>query len=103
MFKLITMKKLTKKRIENLLPLSHTSKPDHDDVFAHYDLPNGVQLHGTIISFNEPCKLDTLYGLDDFLEITTKKELVKVIGMSYDELLQYVYDNDNDFDLSEWQ
>lgn len=95
--------KLTKEIIQTLLPISYVKCDGMGNDIIFGTLPNGVKLGGDIIHKTHPTKSTILYGLDDFLKISNKDELIKIISMSYNDLLQYVYDQHNSFNLKFWR
>ena len=79
-----------------------TTKPDWDDVQLNITLPNGLELSMLTVCCNEPTNCDSLEGLDGFIYITTKEELDELIGMTYEEVLNNVASDNEDFNINEY-
>jgi hypothetical protein len=77
-------------------------KPDWDDTYIEFELPNGVTLEGAVQISLEPTKTDTLYGFDEFLTIETKEELDELLNMSYREVVDKIANENEDFNREEW-
>ena len=52
---------------------------------------------------NSPTEMDMLEGLDGWVCITTKEELEKCVKMSYDEMLDYIKEDNPSFNKEEYQ
>jgi hypothetical protein len=94
--------KLSKKIIEGYEFPQTISKPDWDDVQVEYELPNGLRLSTLSVCNNSPTKLDSLEGLDGFIYINTKEELDALLSKSYEQILDDVENENEEFDKSEW-
>lgn len=79
-----------------------TYKPDWDDVCVDFTLSNGITLTTMTVCNNEPTESDSLEGLDGFIYIETKEELDELNAMTYDEALEKVASENEDFDIEEW-
>jgi hypothetical protein len=82
--------------------LETVNRVDWDDVETKFELPNGVILSALTIVGNRPTNVDTLYGFDESLQITTTEELDEILSMNFEQVLQKVADEDEDFNLSDW-
>lgn len=78
------------------------SKPDWDDVSNNYTLPNGIELSTLVVCNNEPCEANSLEGFDGFIYIQTKEELDELINMSFEEVLEKIASENEDFDIEEY-
>lgn len=78
------------------------SKPDWDDVQNNYELPNGIELSCLSVCNNEPCNVDCLEGFDGFIYIDTKEELDELLKLTYDEVCNKIYKEDNDFPILDY-
>ena len=78
------------------------TKPDWDDVDLEVTLPNGLQLSCLTACGNEPCKCDTLYRLDGFLEIESKEQLDRLLTMTFEDIVNEVAESNNDFNIEDW-
>lgn len=94
--------KLTTKIIESYNFEKRISKPDYDDVQVNYELPNGLDLSTLSICGNEPTEQDSLEGLDGFIYIETKEELDDLLSMTFEEVVEKVASENEDFDKEEW-
>ena len=79
-----------------------TSKPDWDDVQVEFSTPNGIGLSALTVCNNEPTNVDTLYGLDDMIELNTKEELDAFLLLSYEDVIKDVASKNEDFDIDEY-
>lgn len=93
---------LSLSKIQEYNFLETVKQVDWDDVETQFELPNGVVLSVLTIIGNRPVKIDTLYGFDESLQITTTEELDEILSMTFEQVLQKVADEDEDFDLNDW-
>lgn len=94
--------KLTLEIVENYNFKKTVSKPDWDDVQNTYELPNGIELSCLTVCGNEPTTFDGLYGLDDFIYITTKKQLDDLVSKTYKQVCEEIAAVNEDFDIDEY-
>lgn len=78
------------------------SKPDWDDVEITYTLPNGLELSALTVCSNQPCDVDTLYGIDEYLIVNTVTELEKLMSLTFDEILDDVAKQNPDFNIEDY-
>lgn len=69
----------------------------------NYETPNGFDLSTLVICNNEPCKSDSLEGLDGWLYITTKEELDEFLTLDYEAVLNKIAKENKDFNIKEYQ
>lgn len=79
-----------------------TYKPDWDDTCIEITLPNGIKLHTMTQCNNEPTESDSLEGLDGYIFMETKEELDELIDMSYEEIIEKMASENEDFDSEEY-
>ena len=77
-------------------------KPDWDDAGFEFTLPCGIILTGYCMLNSEPCKTDSLEGLDGFIYITTKEELEELYHLRYKELLLIIKEKNPKFKIEEY-
>lgn len=84
-------------KIRKFKPTEVVSKPDYDDTQIEFTFSNGVSLVGLTQCNNRSCKTDSLEGFGGFLIIETVEELNKILDMTYEEVLDYIYSLDQNF------
>ena len=96
------MAKLTLKTIEkyNLPKKSYT--PDYDDKGYIFTLPSGIELSCLFMCNGEPCDTDSLEGLDGFIYIQTEEELIDYINLSYEDLINKVASENENFNTNDY-
>lgn len=77
-------------------------KPDWDDTCIEITLPNGIELSAMTQCNNLPTKSNSLEGLDGYLYIETKEELDELIGMTYEQVIQKLASENEDFDADDY-
>lgn len=92
--------KLTLKIIESYGFPVKTTRPDWDDIFKEYKLPNGLKLTTLTFCNNEPCEADSLEGLDGYIFISTKEELDELLSKSFEDICKDIHEKDKSFDLA---
>jgi len=95
--------KLNLKIIESFgLPKAQWT-PDYDDRGYTFTLPSGIKLNTFFVCNGEPTESDCLEGFDGWIYITTKEELEKLVKMSYEETLDWIEKNDDQFLREEFE
>ncbi len=94
--------KLTKKIIDSYGFKENTHKPDWDDVQVDYTLDNGLELGCLTVCGNEPCKVDSLEGMDGYIYITTKEQLDELIGKTFEQICKEIAKVNEGFDIEEY-
>lgn len=94
--------KLTLTIIESFNLHKEVWKPDYNDFGWTFILPNGIELTTLTICNGEHVESNSLEGLDGWLYIDTKEDLKKFINMEYTEVLEYLNDKHEDFDIDEF-
>lgn len=79
-----------------------THKPDWDDTCVEITLPNGITLDTMTQCNNQPTKSDSLEGMDGWIYIRTKEELDELVNMSYEEVINKISSENEDFDPNEY-
>jgi hypothetical protein len=79
-----------------------TFKPDYDDAGYHLILPNGLILDTFFMLNGEPCESDSLEGLDGFIYITTKEELDELVNMTFEQVVDKIAGENENFDPEEY-
>lgn len=79
-----------------------THKPDWDDTCLEITLPNGITLDTMTQCNNQPTKSDSLEGLNGYIYIQTKEELDELVKMSYEEVINKIASENDDFDSEEY-
>ena len=90
--------RLSYKRIKKYNLPEREYKPDWDDTSVAFTLPNGLILSGMTQCNNSPCKMTELESDNGWIYIQSKAELEKLIKMDWEGLIEYVSDNNEDFD-----
>ena len=93
---------LTLEIIESYGFSKRTYKPDWDDTSNEYTLPNGILLETMTQCNNEPCKSDSLEGMEGYIYLDTKEDLDEFLSKSYDTICRELAEKYEDFDLDEW-
>lgn len=75
---------------------------DHDDICIDFETSNGLTLQSMIICNNEPVESDSLEGLDGYIYITTKEELDQLLSLTYEEVLDEIASDHDDFDKEDY-
>jgi hypothetical protein len=96
------MTKLSLKLIEkyNLDKQSYT--PDYDDKGYIFTLPSGIELSCLFMCNGEPCDTDSLEGLDGYIYIQTEEELIEYINLSYEDLINKVASENENFNTNDY-
>jgi len=91
---------LTLKIIEKYNLPKVNYKPDYDDAGYKFTLPSGIELSTLFMCNGESTECDSLEGLDGYIYIETEEELVKLISMDYNEILNKIWSESEDFDIN---
>lgn len=79
-----------------------THKPDWDDTCLEITLPNGITLDTMTQCNNQATESDSLEGMDGWIYINTKEELDELVNMSYEEAINKISSENEDFDPDEY-
>lgn len=79
-----------------------THKPDWDDTCVEITLPNGITLDTMTQCNNQPTKSDSLEGMDGLIYIRTKEELDELVNMSYEDVINKISSENEDFDPNQY-
>ncbi len=94
--------KLTLEIIESFKLPKKQYKPDYDDMGYEFTLPNGIVLSCLFVCNGSPCKSDSLEGLDGWIYIETKEELLQLYELSYGEVINIIVEENDEFHLNDY-
>jgi len=96
------MEKLTLEKIKSYGFKERTHKPDWDDVQVDFTLPNGIELSALTVCCNQPVNVPSLEGLDGYIYIQYVEELDNILKLSYEEVLNKIASDNDDFDINKY-
>ena len=94
--------KLTLEIIESYNFEKKTFKPDWDDVQNDYTLPNGLTIGCLTVCSNEPCKVDSLEGMDGYIYIETKEQLDDLNSKTFEQICKEIAKVNENFDIEDY-
>lgn len=96
------MTKLNLEIIESYNLPAHNYRPDYDDAGYIFTLPSGIELSGLHMCNGRSIIMNMLEGLDGYIIIETEEELKELISLSYEQTLQKIKSEFEDFKIEDY-